>query len=39
MTGKRKRGTAYNPTKTNKRKKKGESALAERLDVITGLHP
>lgn len=29
MTGKRKRGTAYNPTKTNKRKKRGEFILFE----------
>lgn len=36
MTGKRKRGTAYNPTKTNKRKKKGESALLEVRRVYWG---
>ena len=29
MTGKRKRGTANNPTKTNKRKKRGELTLLE----------
>jgi hypothetical protein len=40
MTGKRKRGTAYNPTKANKRKKRGESApagFAKCLDVNTRL--
>ena len=36
MTGKRKRGTAYNPTKTNKRKKKGEFHPVQSVEMPRG---